>query len=63
MAPQHAASALSQLAEHYRNGIGVPADIQEAKRWLKRLLQILRKDGPSYREASKMLHDLDQQFL
>lgn len=55
--------ALLSIAHQFAEGQGVPCDVEMAKTWLRRLLQVVPKTSLAHRNAAEFLQKLDGQFL
>jgi hypothetical protein len=55
--------SLLNIARQYAEGQGAPCDIEQAKAWLRRLLQVVPQTSKTHRDATKFLQKLEAQFL
>jgi TPR repeat protein len=51
------------LANHYRNGRGVPYDRDLARSWLEKVLEKCGTKSAFYRDAVKLLAKMDEDFI
>jgi uncharacterized protein len=58
-----AGRAMVALARHYRDGIGTTPNPQTAKHWLQKALLLCNPKSEFYREAAKLLKEMDGDLL